>query len=318
MKIYTKSEIEGVINIPYLMEKIEEGLCLASQGGAVIAPVSSLQFKDPKGDVHIKSGALLGGDVFVIKIASGFYANPLLGLPSSNGAMLLFSQKTGALMTILLDEGLLTDLRTGLAGAIAAKYLAPPNITKIGIIGAGTQAREQLHHLQYVTQCRDVLVWGRDHLKMQKFASDPYLEMFRISFSTSIEDITQYCNLIVTTTPSRQPLLFGHQIRPGTHITAIGADDIGKQELDSTVFDCADLVVVDSLDQCSHYGDLSRAKNIDLNSVIELGTLILAPLKRQPDWITIADLTGIAIEDLQIANTIYQMLDNQDIVKHKS
>ncbi|MDB6082090.1 MAG: ocd [Chlamydiia bacterium] len=107
-----------------------------------------------------------------------------------------------------------------------------------------------------------------------------------------------------------KPLLFGHQLQPGTHITAEGADDVGKQELDESVFDRADLIIVDSLQQCSSYGDLSHAKNEDLHSVIELGKLLQEPRKRQPHWITVADLTGLAIEDLQVAKAIYTKLES--------
>ncbi len=308
MKIYTKNEIEKALDIPFLMQEIEVGIRLANKEKALIAPISFMHFDSPKGDVHIKSAAFLDGEMYVVKIASSFYQNPLLGLPSSNGSMLLFSQKTGELITILLDEGLLTNLRTGLAGAIAAKYLAPSPITTIGIIGTGTQAKEQLFHLQDITPCRNALVWGRDPLKAKKFASDPCLKAFSITVCENIEEITQNCNLIVTTTPSSKPLLFGHQLRPGTHVTAIGADDLGKQELDETVFDCADLIIVDSLSQCSGYGDLSHAKNVDLNSVIELGKWVQEPQERQAHWITVADLTGLAIEDLQIAKAIYTKL----------
>jgi ornithine cyclodeaminase len=130
MKIYTKHEIEQAIDIPYFIEEIEKGLCLASQGKFSNALVSFMHFEAPRGDVHIKSGAFLEDEMYVVKIASSFYDNPRLGLPSSQGAMLLFSQKTGELVAILLDEGRLTDLRTGLAGAIGAKYLAPSPITK--------------------------------------------------------------------------------------------------------------------------------------------------------------------------------------------
>jgi ornithine cyclodeaminase len=317
MKIYIKNEIELAIDIPLIMEEIEDGLRLVSEGRAINAPVSFMHFEFPKGDVHIKSGAFLDGEMYVVKIASGFYENPILGLSSSNGVMLLFSQKTGELRAILLDEGRLTDVRTGVAGAIAAKYLAPSPVTKIGIIGTGAQAKEQLFHLQYVTPCRDVLIWGRDPFKAQKLASDPSLKAFNIVISQSIEEVTEGCNLIVTTTPSSQPLLFGQQLRPGTHITAVGADDVGKQELDETVFDCADLIVVDSLLQCSRYGDLSHAKKVDLNSVIELGKWIQKPRERHPDWITVADLTGLAIEDLQIAKAVYTKLnsDHKNLLK---
>lgn len=116
MKIYTKNEIEQAIDIPFLIQEIENGLRLASEGKVINAPVSFLHFESPKGDVHIKSRAVFDGDMYVVKIASGFYENAHLGLPSSNGAILLFSQKTGELISILLDKGRLTDLRTGLRG----------------------------------------------------------------------------------------------------------------------------------------------------------------------------------------------------------
>jgi ornithine cyclodeaminase len=301
MKIYTKNDIEKAINIPRLIHELEQGFLLASYGKALVIPkASSMQF--PNAEVHIKSGALADGDFYVVKIASGFYDNPKLGLPSSNGAMLLFSQKTGELVALLHDEGFLTNIRTALTGAIAAKYLAPA-ITKIGIIGTGTQAKEQLMHLQQVTSCREVLVWGRDFAKAEKLNVNP----FNICAVKTIEEITDNCNLIITTTPSTTPLLFGHQIRPGTHITAVGADDLGKQELDSSVFDVADLIVVDSLSQCSQFGDLAHAKNIELNSVIELGNWIESPRQREPQWITVADLTGTAIADLQVAKSIFEL-----------
>lgn len=219
--------------------------------------------------------------------------------------MLLFSQKTGVLEAILLDEGYLTDVRTALAGAIVAKHIAPHPITKIGIIGTGTQAREQLFHLQFVTPCRDVLVWGRTKAKADSFTRDPYLKDFNISLATKIEEITQNCNLIVTATVSKEPLLFGHQIRAGTHITAVGADNVGKQELDATVFDKAELIIVDSLTQCKAYGDLAHAKEIDRKPIQELGSFISSPSPRNKHAITVADLTGLAIEDLQVAKSIF-------------
>lgn len=298
MKIYTKNDIKKVLNIPCLIHELEQGFLLASYGKGV-STASSMQF--PNADVHIKSGALVDGDFYIVKIASGFYSNPLQGIPSSNGAMLLFSKKTGELVALLHDEGHLTNIRTALTGAIAAKYLAPPVVTKIGIVGSGTQAREQLLYLQQVIPCREVLIWGRDFAKAEKLKVSP----FNIHAVKTIEEITKNCNLIITTTPSSTPLIFGHQILPGTHITAVGADDAGKQELDSSVFDVADVIVVDSLSQCSQFGDLAHAKNVELNSVFEIGNWIRASIKRKPHWITIADLTGTAIADLQVAKSIF-------------
>lgn len=309
-KIYSRKQIESAIDIPYLIAELEKGLMLFSQKQTCIAPSSFLHFDAPPADVHIKSGAICGDDFFVIKVASGFYDNPKINLPSSNGLMLLFSQKTGELKAILLDEGRLTDLRTALAGAIAAKHLAPHPITKIGLLGTGTQAREQLLALQYVTICRDVLVWGRNVAKAAALADDPRLADFKIAVAEDVEEITQSCNLIVTATAASQPLLFGHQLRPGTHITAVGTDDYGKQELDATVFNKANLIVADSLEQCSRYGDLAHMPTLDDRPIMELGALLLTPQARSEDDITIADLTGVAIEDLQIAKAIYHKLES--------
>lgn len=309
MQIYTRSQIEAAIDPEHLMQEIEKGLVWQSEGKVLHAPISFLQFDSPPGDVHIKSCALKDGGYYVIKIASGFYQNPNLGLPSSNGLMLLFSQKTGALQAILLDEGRLTDVRTALAGAICAKYLAPKKLSCIGIIGTGTQAKQQLLRLSLVTPCRDVMVWGRNPTSALAFAQDPELSSFHIHVSDEIDAITHDCRLIVTTTPSSRPLLFSQQIMPGTHITAVGADSLGKQELDASVFKKADLIAVDSLVQCLQYGDLSHGKK-DLQGkfIVELGEVIQKPPQREEHWITVADLTGLAIEDLQVAVATYHKL----------
>jgi ornithine cyclodeaminase len=308
MKIYTKKQIENCIDVPLLLEELEKGLILYSEKQVEIAPVGFMRFKNPPGDVHVKSGYIPREDLYVIKIASGFYANSNLGIPSSNGLMLLFSQKTGQLQAILHDEGWLTDLRTALAGAICAKYLSPRHVKCIGIIGTGTQAQQQLFNLQFVTPCREVLVWGRNRSKALSFAKDRALSSFNIRCVDSIDELAENCNLIVTTTNSSHPLLFGHQLKPGTHITAVGADDVGKQELDTSVFDVSDLIVADSLSQCLEYGDLSKAKNLEDKQLLELGTLLKAPRVREDKWITVADLTGVAIEDLQIAKAVFSKL----------
>ncbi|MFQ5721575.1 MAG: ornithine cyclodeaminase family protein, partial [Candidatus Aminicenantales bacterium] len=138
---------EALKNIDAVLA-IEEGFIAYSQGRAVIPPVAELLFQDPPGDVHIKYGYIKGEEYFVIKIASGFYLNPKFNLPVGNGLMLLFKQKTGELVSILLDEGYLTNVRTAAAGAVVAKYLAPKKVTCIGIIGAGTQGRMQLEYLK--------------------------------------------------------------------------------------------------------------------------------------------------------------------------
>ncbi len=310
--IWTRNQIEASLDLPFCLQKIAEGFIAYSNGQAIVPPIGHLEFKEPPGEMHIKYGYLQEQPYYVIKIASGFYQNPAMGLPSSNGLFLVFHKQTGELAAILLDEGLLTDIRTALTGALCAKYLAPPIVHMIGIIGTGTQALQQLQALRLVTPCRQVKVWGRNYEKAIRFTQDPRLIDYQINPVATIEEITQTCQLIVTTTPSREPLLFAHHLQPGTHVTAVGADSPGKQELDESALLKADLLVVDNLVQCQQYGDLAHIKcPASLKRVIELGKGLQDPclLARSQEDITIADLTGVAVQDIQIAQAVLNNLN---------
>ena len=306
VRIYSLEEIKRAIDPARLIQCQEEGFVAYSEGQVVVPPPGSLFFDDPPGDCHIKFGYLIDDVYYVIKIASGFYRNPDLGLPSSNGMMLVFDRKTGIPAAVLLDEGYLTDMRTAAAGAIAAKYLAPQPITRIGIVGTGTQARLQPQLLREITPCRDLVVWGRNAARAEAYKRDVEPLGFAVEVAARIQDLCAACNLIVTTTPSRSPLIGPRHVRPGTHITAVGADGGGKQELDAELFKRAAVCAVDSRRQCRELGDSSHALKAGLikeEQLVELGTLIRKPelCRTAPDQITICDLTGVAVQDIQIA-----------------
>ena len=316
MNILSLTEIESLLPHIDLVAEIENGFVAYSRGQAVVPPVGELLLE--KGEAHIKYGYLKDHPYYVIKIASGFYDNPQLGLSSSNGLMLLFCQQTGQLQCILLDEGHLTDARTAVAGAVTAKYLAPSPISKIGIMGTGIQAKRQLEFLYETTDCREVLVWGRSQQKLTS-----YVEFFRsqtrwsdlhIATTQDARDVAQQCNLIVTTTPAHTPLLEVAWIRPGTHITAVGSDTPDKQELDAMILKQADVVVADSVAQCAQRGEIYQAirtQNLDMKNVVELGDVIdgRAPRRATQSEITVADLTGVAVQDIQIATAVFRQSD---------
>jgi ornithine cyclodeaminase len=311
MKTIALKEIKRVLPSLDLISALEAGFVAYSQGRAVVPPVGELLFADPPGDVHIKYGYLKGDPYYVVKIASGFYRNPELSLPSGNGLMLLFSQNTGELLAILLDEGYLTDVRTAIAGAIAAKYLGPRRIDRIGIIGTGVQARMQLHHLLPLTDCRQVLVWGRHPEQLNRYRIDMEPEGFSIETTSDAGDVAASCNLIVTATVSRSPLLWERQVRSGTHITAVGADASYKQELDPALLQRAEVLVADSISQCCERGEIAhavRAALIKPERPIELGQVIVGsqPGRTSDQQITIADLTGVAVQDIQIAKAVFE------------
>ncbi len=311
MKIIYLDEIKKIIEKIDIIPSIEKGFIAYSKGEAIIPPVGELLFKNPPGDVHIKYGYIIGDDYYVIKIASGFHENLKLHLPSSNGLMLVFSQKTGILCGILLDEGYLTNLRTAAAGAVVAKYLAPRVVNKIGIIGTGIQAKLQLQYLKNIISCRNVIIYGRNEHNLARFKIETKDNGFHVNIAKNVEEITSSCNFIITTTPSTSPLLFAKDIKKGTHITAIGADTSQKQELDENIFKNADVIVADSINQCIKRGDIAHAirkKIIDESQLIELGNIVSGQNKGRVDdqQITIADLTGIAVQDIQIAKLVFE------------
>ncbi len=312
-------EIKRLVDIPTLIREIETGFVLYSEGKVTVPPVGFLHFDDPPGDVHIKYGYITGDDYYVLKIASGFYDNPKLGLPAGDGLILVFSQKTGEVELILLDKCWLTDMRTAAAGAVAAKHLAANTIRSIGIVGTGVQARLQLELLQGVVDCDSCFVWGRDPDKVQEMIAtlgtreticDWGLD---IKAAGSLDELVSECNLIVTTTSARSPLLRADQVQKGTHITAMGSDDYGKQELEAELLGKADLVVADSISQCVDHGECCPAVKegqIREDAILELGKVIKDPAmgRSSENQITIADLTGVAIQDIQIAKMVAHAL----------
>jgi ornithine cyclodeaminase len=313
-RILSLEKIRATIDPAALIESQELGFVAYSEGRLVVPPVGHLYFEDPPGDCHIKFGHIATDDVFVIKVATGFYLNPEAGLPSGNGLILVFSKRTGRPEALLLDQGYLTDIRTAAAGAIAAKYLAPREVNAIGIIGTGAQARLQLDMLRHVTPCRRAFVWGRNRARAEKYRLDLAGSGFSIAIAESVAQLAEACNLIVTTTASRTPLLYAGHVRPGIHITAVGADGGGKQELDAEVFRKADICAVDSFPQCRDYGDSSYALKqgvLEPERLIELGTVIKNPHRGRSsnDQISIADLTGVAVQDVQIAKMVLKSLD---------
>jgi ornithine cyclodeaminase len=312
-RIIQLNEIKRLLSktdITQLLSVTEEGFMAYSAGMVVVPPVGHLGFQQPPGDVHIKYGYIKDDEYYVVKVASSFYGNPRQGLPSSNGTMLIFSQKTGELKAILLDEGYLTDVRTALAGALVANYLAPQHVECIGVIGTGVQARFQVEYLKDIINCQKLCVYGRSPENLEQYAADMRKLGYGVVTTMNPAEVAENSNFIITTTPSANPVLHASDIRPGTHITAMGADAKGKQELDPAILQKADIVAVDSLSQCSKYGEVSYALQqglINDSKPIEIGNLKSSGVRRINDSrkITVADLTGVAVQDIEIAKLVY-------------
>jgi ornithine cyclodeaminase/alanine dehydrogenase-like protein (mu-crystallin family) len=308
--IVSLPEIQAAFDPVRARRAIADGFVAYSQGAAVVPPVGELLFTQPPGDVHIKYGYIHGSAHFVIKVATGFYDNPKQGLPANDGVMLVHAQHTGVLVAVLLDRGWLTGVRTALAGAIVAQHLAPKRISCIGVLGTGEQARLQVIYLRDVVNCERILVCGRSRESMDAYQRDMAPRGYDVRCSADPAALAS-CELIITATPAAQPLL--DRVERGSHITAVGTDSANKNEISPEVFGQADIVVADSIRQCSERGSLRyalQANAVAASNVIELGDLLAGrhPGRQSASDISIADLTGVAVQDIKVAEAVLESL----------
>lgn len=314
MRIVPLADIKAVYDFCAAKQAIEKAFIAFSAGKVNTPPVGYLGFKNPPGDMHLKYGHIEGDTVFVVKLATGFYENPARGLPSSNGLMMVISAETGEPLALLQDEGFLTDMRTAIAGALATATLATEDDFTVGIIGTGIQAKLQLECLNKLRTIKKTYVWGRTPASVDAYIEAMASKNIEVAAVNSPQEIGEVTNTIITTTPATQPVLLSDWIREGTHITAVGADAPGKQELDATIFSRTAMTVSDSKSQCLHHGEMSHARSdiFNIHNTMELGQLLADPSRyqRQAGDITIADLTGIAAQDIAIAKSIWERLDN--------
>ena len=311
--IYTLPEIDAVLPRVNIIDEITQGFIAFSRGDVEVPAVGELLFPENSGELHIKYGAIRNDDVFVVKLATGFFKNPAIGLPPFGGCMIVLSQKTGAIEAVLLEEGELTNHRTAAAGAVAALALAPKKLTAIGIVGTGVQARLQADYLRRVTECRNLYLWGRDAEATRAAAADIEAMGFNVTLADSLDTLCEYARLIVTTTAAEDPLLTLPMIRPGTHITAMGSDTAEKNEIAPDILKSAYLVVADSRAQSEHRGEIyqaCKAGYLQRNNVVELGEVLsgTAPGRTSDEQITVVDLTGVAVQDIAIAKAVLKQL----------
>jgi ornithine cyclodeaminase len=222
--------------------------------------------------------------------------------------IVLLSSQTGLVEVLLLDNGYLTDVRTAAAGAVAAKHLSRQESNTAAIFGAGIQAQLQLEALMLVRPIKQAFIWARDVNKAKLVAGELSDKLgIPVIAEQDAEKAVSNADIIVTTTPSSEPLLKANWLRPGQHITAMGSDAEHKNELDPAIITTADLYIADSLKQTRRLGELHHAIEAGLvrqdAAFAELGAVIARTAQgriSQQD-ITVADLTGTGVQDTAIA-----------------
>ncbi|WP_336744121.1 ectoine utilization protein EutC [Aureimonas altamirensis] len=308
MLILTEPDLRTLVPLDInAIDTVERAFRALAEEAVVMPPILRLDVAEHNGEVDVKTAYVPGIDGFAIKISPGFFDNPKLGLPSVNGMMVLLSARTGLVQALLLDNGYLTDIRTAAAGAVAARHLARADASHATIFGAGMQARLQLRALAMVRPLQGATIWARDAARAEAAAAEMTEAIgLPVEAARDPQEAARRADIIVTTTPSRSPILQRGWVRPGTHVTAMGSDAEHKNEVDPTLVAAA-RYVADRLAQTRILGELHHAIAAGLVAADapfpELGAVVAgqAPGRADAHSITFADLTGTGVQDTAIA-----------------
>lgn len=306
MQIIDLARIRSVLNYAEIIERMREALIANSRGECDTPMPMHLDIAPEQAEVHMKSSYRREGSYFALKIASTFPRNVTRGLPTGNGMMLLSSAETGEPVALLADAGHLTDVRTAAVAAMVARELGRTDRV-LGILGTGIQARLQAQMHAEVLNLERVWIWGRTLERAEECCRDlrELLPRTEVSIAASPSELARKARLIVTATASREPLLNARDPQPGTHISAVGSDSAGKQELDAEILRRAALLLADSRRQCEKLGELQHAPS-EWARVVEIGEFCESHRAWDKSGITVCDFTGLGVEDLYIAEHCYE------------
>lgn len=314
LRVFPEEDIRRVVDEEAALLSAERAFAAMARGEALVPPPLGMDLESVRGEVHVKGAYLKGAPIFAFKVATGFYGNAALGIPTGAGLVLVFDARTGFPLGVLADNGYLTDIRTAAAGALAARLLAPDRPLVTAVIGAGIQARLQMRMIRHVRPLAEVRVWSPSEASRRTYASE-----MRDVLATDVLPVEHVAeavadaDLVVTATPSREPLVFTNMLRHGVTIIALGSDGPDKRELDAEVLSRADKVVTDRTEQCARLGELHHALDAGLMRIgdvhAELGDVAVgARAGREGDETIVCDLTGVGAQDAAIAEVAFRAL----------
>ncbi|MEM0010433.1 MAG: alanine dehydrogenase [Candidatus Bathyarchaeia archaeon] len=313
--VLSDEEVRHLISMGEVIEAVEFAFREKGMGCIQMPPKTYLFFDRYNGDLRTMPSYIETIDVAAVKIVNAHIENrDKYGLPTVMATIILIDPKNGFPLAIMGGTSI-TNMRTGAAGGIAAKYLARNESKVIGFIGAGTQAKMQLTALIEVFKSFDeIRVWDINERNMRAFKEEmdaKYGNICQIKTVNVPEDAVRGADIIVTATPSRRPLVMDEWVSPGTHLNCIGADAPGKQEVDPRILKRSK-IVVDDLEQAAHSGEINVPLRMGIISKAdiwaELGEIIVGkkPGRTGRDEITVFVSTGLAIQDAVTANLAYK------------
>lgn len=315
LRVVTEEAIRAAVGHRSALASAERAFTALARDEVVSPMPLGVEFPEVHGEVHVKGAYLQGAPIFAFKVATGFYGNVELGIPTGSGLVLVFDAETGFPLAVLADNGYLTDLRTAAAGALAARHLtsaARPLV--LAMLGAGVQGRLQAELISHVRNLSEVRVWSRQESSRKRYVLDvtPRVGAPVYDFA-NVAEAVKGADLVVTCTPSHVPLVLPGMVRPGATIIAVGADGPTKRELADEVILRADKLVADRVGQCIRLGEYHHPVRAGLlppgGIYAELGSIVTGDLPgRQGDETIICDLTGVGAQDAAIAEAAWKEL----------
>jgi len=316
--LLSKNDVHNLITMKDTIDAVKRAYMSFNKSLVLQPPIVSMEIPENKGEIDIKSGYSAEEGLIAVKCATGFGDNKKENLPFLFATINLFDSKTGY-PVCYMDGSLITGFRTGAAGGIAAQCLARKDSRLVGVIGTGTQARMQVAALLEVMPIDTVRVHGESYEEMVCY-KDAIEAAYGVKVITceDIKEAVIYSDIIVTATTSKKALINSAWVKPGTHINAIGADMEGKQELDPMLFKNAK-IVADSISQCIERGEIQNPikegiiKREDIHC--EIGEILLGTKSGRTDGqeITIFDATGMSVQDISTASSIYRVAQSKGI-----
>jgi ornithine cyclodeaminase/alanine dehydrogenase-like protein (mu-crystallin family) len=293
---------------------VERGFRALALNEAILPEPMVVELPDRTAEVHVKGATLKGQAHIVLKVATGFYQNAKKGLPSGDGLFLLLNGETGAPEYLLEEHGYLTDLRTAAAVALTLRYLAPKDTREALLVGAGAVARLTARAMVSEMRIDRLTIWNRTPERAAKLERE-LTGIVETKMAPALESAVRKHRVVVTATASTTPLILAKWVAKGTHVTSVGTGSPEKVELEPALLKKADKLVADRVVQTERYGNLHHA--IAAGAVTrdkvyaELGDLAAGrlPGREKEDEITVADLTGVGVQDAAIAAALLEVLE---------
>ncbi|RQG94178.1 ornithine cyclodeaminase family protein [Natrarchaeobius chitinivorans] len=315
--LLNREDVESAAQPEEVVRAVEAAFAAYERNAVVMPAKSYIDFERYNGDFRSMPAYLDTGewDAAGLKWVNVHPDNPEKhGLPTVMGTM-IYSDPETALPRAILDGTELTRQRTGAAAAVATAHLAVPDAESLGLVGAGAQSYTQLEAISEVRPIQEVVVADKDDERVTRFI-DAFEDEFDVHAGTIAE--AGHCDVLSTVTPVIDPIVDLEDVGETTHINAMGADAVGKQELQTSLLQEATLVI-DDYDQCTHSGEINvpyaGGAITDADIAAELGMLIVGdyPGRNAESGVTVFDSTGLAIQDVAAAHVVYETARNTDI-----